>query len=236
MPHFFRVTLGLAIAAASSVSAAYAHFTYAVPLAEGRQVQVVFSDSLEPDKNVPIDRIVKTTLFCVDATGKQVPLMWTKGEHAILADLPGRDEHVVGGFSDYGFHQSRHTQNKPVWLKYYPKAILGRVSATDRVRLADTVPLEIVPVISGGHITFQAHLQGQPLAGAEFGILVPGESAGRKITADAQGVIPMGFDQPGKYGVRVGYIEPSTGELDGRKYEEIRHYATLVLDFVPVSR
>lgn len=238
MRRFLTVAFGLAMATVASFSAAYAHFTYVVPTADGSKVQVVFSDSLEPDKKVPIDKIVKTTLFCVDATGKQMPLEWTKAkdEHAFLADLMGRDVQVVGGVSDYGFHQSKHTQNKPVWLKYYPKAILGGVSATGTARLGDKVPLEILPVVNGGFITFQARLNGKPLADAEFGVLIPGEPEGRKITADANGIIPTRFDKPGRYGVRAAYIVPSVGELDGQKYEEIRHYATLVLDYVPSDR
>ena len=67
-------------------------------------------------------------------------------------------------------------------------------------------------------------------------MLVPGEPAGQKITADEKGLLPARFDKPGRYGVRVAYFEPSIGELDGHKYEEIRHYATLVLDYVPSGR
>lgn len=231
---FLTVAFGLAMA--TSVSAAYAHFPYVVPKAEGAKVEVVFSDSLEADKKVPIDRISKTTLFWVNATNKPIALDWTKGEHSLLADLPGREAQVIGGVSDYGFHQSKHTQNKPVWLKYYPKAILGPVSASETARLGDKVPLEILPVVSGGSITFQARLKGKPLADAEFGVLVPGEPAGQKIMADEKGLLAVRFDKPGRYGVRVAYFEPSIGELDGNKYEEIRHYATLVLDYVPSGR
>lgn len=236
MRRLLKVAFGLVLATVASVSAAYAHFTYLVPLADGSSVQVIFSDSLEPDKKVPIDRILKTVLFAQGSAGKPVSLKWTKTNHALTAELPGGDVQVIWGVSDYGFHQSKHTQNKPVWLKYYPKAILGSTSTTEDSRLGDKVLLEILPVISNGHISFQAHLKGEPLANAEFGVLVPGESAGRKITADANGMIPSGFDIPGRYGVRVAYIEPSTGELDGKTYEEIRHYATLVLDFVPRGR
>jgi hypothetical protein len=39
------------------------------------------------------------------------------------------------------------------------------------------------------------------------------------------------FDKAGKYGARVAFIEPASGELSGKKYVEIRHYATLVVDF-----
>src|SRR5262249_45028947 len=33
----------------------------------------------------------------------------------------------------------------------------------------------------------------------------------------------------GVYAIRVSHIESKTGEVDGKKYQEIRHYATLVV-------
>jgi uncharacterized GH25 family protein len=236
MKRFLLVAAGLVICVTSIAHVACAHFTYLVPSADRLKLQIIFSDSLEPDKNASIDKILKTTLFTVDGTGKQAPVKWTKSENAFLADLPSRDIRVVAGVTDYGFHQSKHTQNKPVWLKYYPKAILGDVSATESGQLVEKVPLEISPLVSGGQITFQARWKGKPLADGEFGVLVPGESAGQKIASDSNGTIKAQFDKPGRYGVRVGYFERIDGELDGNRYVEIRHYATLVVDFAPAGR
>ena len=40
----------------------------------------------------------------------------------------------------------------------------------------------------------------------------------------------------GLYGVRVRHIEPKEGEHDGKKYKEVRHYATFVMRFEPKVR
>lgn len=225
MKRFLASAVVLVLATTAS-----AHFAYILPSADRSKVQVVFSDLLEPDTKVSIDKIAATTLYSVDANGKHLPLKWTKGEHALLADLPGKDVQVIGGVTDYGFIQSKHTQNKPVWLKYYPKAILGDATAAEKIRLGDKVPLEIVAIVRDGKIGFQALLKGKALAGAEFGILTPGAEKSEKTTTESDGTIKTRFDKPGRYGVRVSHFEPITGQLDGKKYEEIRHYATLVVE------
>lgn len=227
--------LALIVGLAAATTAA-AHFAYILPSADRSKIQVVFSDFLAPDTNASIDKIAATTLFTVDANGKQTGLKWTKGEHALLADLTSKDVVVIGGVTDYGFHQSKHTQNKAVWLKYYPKAIVGDVLAAEKLRLGDKVPLEIIAVVRDGKLGFQALLKGKPLAGAEFGILAPGAEKSEKTKTEADGTIKARFDKAGKYGVRVAHIEPASGEINGKKYEEIRHYATLVVEFVLTQR
>ncbi len=226
MKRFFASAIVLVIASTAS-----AHFAYIVRTGDGAKIQVIFSDTLEPDTKVSIDKIAATTLFAVNATGMQTPLKLSKGEHALLAETPDKDTMVIGGITDYGFHQSKHTQNKPVWLKYYPKAILGDVLAAEKVRLGDKVPLEIVAVVREGKLGFQALMKGKPLADADCGVVLPGEEKGIKTKTDAAGMIMARFDKAGKYGARVSHIEPIAGELSGKKYEEIRHYATLVVDF-----
>lgn len=230
MKRFLAVMAALVIATSAS-----GHFAYIVRTADGKKIQVIFSDSLEPDTNVAIDKIAATTLFAVSETGQFTPMKLTKGDHALVADAPATGAVIIGGVTDYGFHQSKHTQNKPVWLKYYPKAIVGDVLAAEKVRLGDKAPLELVAVVREGKLGFQALLKGKPLPNAECGLLVPGEEKGMKMKTDGEGFIQGRFTKAGKYGARVAYIETTTGELSGKKYEEIRHYATLVVDFVPAS-
>ncbi len=38
------------------------------------------------------------------------------------------------------------------------------------------------------------------------------------------------FAQQGRYGAWVRYWQDKAGERDGKKYEQVRHYATLVVD------
>ena len=217
------------------VAPAAAHFAYIVPTSDKSSLQVVFADSLKPDTKVPIDKIAATKLFALGASETVMPVEFTKAEHSLMIKLPAGSR-VIGGVTDYGFHQSKHTQNIPVLLMYYPKAIVGPSTGAEQGRLGDRVPLEIVPMLNGGSLTFQAIYQGKPLAGAEFGVLAPGdEASSQKLSAGDDGVINARFQTPGQYGVRVAYFEKKPGELDSKKYDEVRHYATLVLDFQPAS-
>jgi uncharacterized GH25 family protein len=208
---------------------ASAHFPFIVPADDRSEIQVVFNDRLEQDQRVPIDRIAETTLFMVDADGMQTPLKWTKGPHALEADLSGMDFLVIGGFTNRGFVQSKHTENKPVWIKHYPKAVVGDLALASDVRLGELAPLELAPILDNGRLRFLALWKGAPMPNAEVAVLAPGESKARDITTDARGITNDAFDQPGTYGARTGSIEHAEGKLDGKKYEEIRYYATLVV-------
>lgn len=221
-----------ALAGLVLATAASAHFAYVVPAADGSKVQVIFSDSLEADLKVPIDKIAATTLFQIDSSGKATAIKLTKGKHALSGALPGKEVRLIGGVSDYGFHQSKHTQFKAVRLKYYPKAIVGQLAGADKILLGDKALVEIVPVAGNGKVRFKVLLKGKPLPRAEIGVLIPGETPYKGLT-DAKGLTEASFDKTGKYGVRARYIEPVAGEINGQKYEEVRHYGTLVLDFSP---
>lgn len=231
MKKLLAATVGLVVVATAS-----AHFPFIVPDADGSRIQVVFNDLLEPDKRVPIDHIAATTLFVVDATGKPAPLKWTKAPHALVADLPAKDFLVIGGFTNRGFVQSKHTENKPVWIKHYPKAIVGNVAAAAKLRLGDRVPLELVPILSGSELRFQTLWKGKPVPDTEVAVLMPGEKKARLTTTGSEGITKESFDKPGRYGARTRFIEKAEGELGGKKYEEIRSYATLVLDLAPSGR
>ncbi len=50
-----------------------AHFPFIVPDDKGESAKVVFSDSLEPDTSVNIEKIANTKLTFRDATGKDSP-------------------------------------------------------------------------------------------------------------------------------------------------------------------
>lgn len=215
---------------------ASAHFPFIVPATDGSKILVVFNDVLEPDEKAPIERIAATTLFSVDATGKKTPIKWTKDQHALTLNPPEKDSLMIGGFTDRGFVQSKHTENKPVWIKHYPKAIIGDPALAAKVRLGEHVPLELVPVLAKRKLRFQALWNGKPLPDVEVAVLVPDEPKARVTKTDAQGVTNDSFDLTGRYGARVGFIEKVEGDLDGKKYEEIRSYATLVLDIGPAGR
>lgn len=208
----------------AAVAAAQAHFPFVIPEADGSKAIVVFSDTLEPDANVNIDKLSPTKLKLRDSAGNDSAIEWTKGDHRLLVTVPGSGTRVVHGTTDYGVLQKG--EGKPFRLMYYPKAIVG--PATPAATLGDKAVLEIVPVGAAGKTQFQVLAAGKPVAECEVTVLVPG--GGRKaVKTGADGLTPA-FEGQGRYGVVAKRFEAKPGEHAGLKYEEVRNYATLVFD------
>ena len=85
-----------------------------------------------------------------------------------------------------------------------------------------------MPVTADGKTKFQLLLVGKPVADAEGSVLKP-DGTKEKVKTDKDGFTPA-FDATGRYAVWLRHTEAKAGEHDGKKYEEIKHYATLVAD------
>jgi hypothetical protein len=209
-----------------TASAAWAHFPFLV--ADGpAKGKAVFSDNLKPDKDVPVDRIANTKLMLI-ADGKTSDLAWTldKAANCYTFEVPGAGSCIIVGTTDYGVLQ--RGDSKPFLLHYYPKAVFGDVPSPEQASAGDRVPLELVPVAAGGKLRFKALAGSKPLAKTNVSVLVPGETKAKDVTTDDGGLTPE-FDKPGTYGAQVRQVEAKAGEKDGKKYDEVRHYATLVV-------
>jgi len=218
-----RLALVLALV---TTSAASAHFPFLVPDGPSKG-KAVFSDTLKPDKDVPVDRIAGTKLVVL-ADGKATDLAWTldKAANCYTFEVPGSGSRVVVGTCEYGVLQ--RGDSKPFLLLYYPKAIFGDLPAPVRATAGDKVPLELVPVAAGGKVRFRALADGKPLAKADVTVLVPGEMKNAIVATDDAGLTPE-FDKPGVYGAQVRRVEANAGDREGKKYDEVRQYATLVV-------
>ena len=212
------VAVGLLAAAAGR-----AHFPFVVPGEKGESARVVFSDSLEPDPNVNIEKIENTKLTLRDAGGKESPAEWKKGDGFYAVNVPGRGDRVVYGTTDYGVLQKGDA--KPFKLVYYPKAVLGAATAPP---VGAKLPLEVVAEGKAGALRFRVLAAGKPVADAEVTVMVPG-AAKKAVTTDKEGYTPA-FDAAGRYGVYAKQVEATAGEHAGKKYDEVRRYATLVCD------
>jgi uncharacterized GH25 family protein len=202
-----------------------AHFIFVVPEPGGTKAKVVFSDDLEPDENVPIDKVGALKLHLRDAGGKDAPLTWSKGENCYVLDLAGSGTRVVHGSTNYGVMARKDA--KPFLLRYHPKAVVGPWTG-DAAKVGEAAPLEIVPVGTPGQLRLQVLAKGRPVADAEVTVMVPGDK-GQKVKTDKDGLTPE-FTRKGRYGAWARHFETGAGEHAGSKYEEVRHYATLVVD------
>jgi uncharacterized GH25 family protein len=212
----------LLVGFAASVS--QAHFIWILPDdPPGTTVRVVFSDALAPDENVPINKIAQTKLFLRDSFGKVTTVDWQKGDRAYTVTLPKDGAVVLGGVCRYGV--LKRGGSKPFLLEYFPKLVRGGLAA---LQSPTELLLDIVPRDEG---RFQVLFSGKPLAGAE--VVVAGPDAKAKPTTlktDVQGEFQLASRKPGRYGIRVSQIENTQGTHEGKKYEEVRRYATLVID------
>lgn len=214
---------GAAVVGLFAVAVAQAHFPFIVPDADGTTAKVVFSDSLDPDKDVNIEKLDGTKLTLRDSGGKESPLTWKKGDACYVVSVPGSGARVVYGVTDYGVLQKGDA--KPFRLVYFPKATVGG-AVTKAV--GGTLKLEIVAAGEAGKTRFQVLADGKPAADLEVTVMVPGGSKKAEKT-DKEGFTPA-YAESGRYGVYAKFVETKGGEHAGKKYDEVRNYATLVTD------
>lgn len=209
-----------------SVSAASAHFTYIVP-ESATKGRIVFSDSLKADEKVPIDKVADLKLQVVqDGKASELTKTIDKKANVYRIDVPGEQTRVVVGTISYGVIQRGDA--KPFLLKYHPKAVFGTWANGSSVNAGKAAPFEISPVQDGVKIRFLVLLEGKPVPKAEVSVLVPGDEKAKTITTDDTGHTEF-FDKPGQYAVQTKQAQTTTGDVDGKKYDEVRHYATLVV-------
>ncbi|MBA4192188.1 MAG: hypothetical protein C0467_29790 [Planctomycetaceae bacterium] len=220
----FRMCSGLMLAILT-VSVAQGHFPFIVPEGKGETAKVIFSDDLKPDTAVNIEKIANTKLVLRDAGGKESALEWKKGEGFYAVNVPGSGNRVVYGVTDYGVLQKG--EGKPFKLTYCPKAVLGSATAIEAT-VGGKLELEVVASGTPGKTKFLVLAEGKPLPESEVTVMLP-DSGKKAVKTDKEGYTPE-FEGYGRFGVVAKRIEVKTGEHAGKKFDEVRTYATLVCD------
>lgn len=203
-------------------SVAQAHMVYIVPAKDGTTATVVFSDTLEPDEKVKMDKLAGLKLQSRSA-GQDALVTCTAGEHSFAVKL-AKAPAMLHGTATYGLLSKAE---KPTLLVYHPKAVFAGNDAKT-VTIGATATLELVPSTVGGKTRLQLLAKGKPVAGAEGTVVLP-DGTKEKVKTDAEGYTPA-FDKMGRYAAYFKHSEVVSGEHDGKKYDEVRHYATLVVD------
>ena len=221
MKLFFRSML----AACLAPLAAFAHFVFIVPEPGGATARMIISETLRPDEGVDGKLLKSAKLKVRTADGKDSELTATAGTMFHTLALPGGGgSRVVHGSVEIGVVQMGRAP-KPFLLTYYPKTILGDAFAAKPV---GGKPVELIPTGAAGSFVFQAVANGKPLEGAEVTVILPSGSE-KKVKTDASGNTES-FTALGRYGAWTRFFEPGEGEREGKKYDELRHYATIVFD------
>jgi hypothetical protein len=139
---------------------------------------------------------------------------------------------VVIGACEYGV-LARPGQT-PFLLRHYPKAMAGSPDELNRMRPRPEVPLEIVATADGERLILTALRAGRPVPGAVFHT-VDADLLNDEVTADRDGKATWKPPSRGYYAVYTNQTLPESGEVGGKKYAEIREFATLAFSW-PLAR
>lgn len=201
-------------------SSARAHSIWILPdKADPTRAKVVFSDTLAPDENASLDKVAGTKLW---VRGGDKAVEWVRKDGYFAVTLPGPGV-TVGGVNEYGVVQ--RGENKPFRLIQCPKLVTG-----DADRAWDKLPLEIVPTRTGDELALQVVFRGKPApAGLEITGLGPDGAKVAPVKTDDKGRAVLAAKLTGVYGLAVRHAVAEAGESGGKKYDETRYSASLVV-------
>lgn len=222
MKVIFRQTMALA-SWLLVLAAAQAHFVFVVPGKDAMTATVVLSEDLSPDEAVMIEPLSKIKLSAIVGNGREIALSPVVAGHHLEVRLPGKETTTLRGNVTWGVME--RTGVKPFLIVYHPKAILSGSGFPAQADKAGQ-RLEIVPENKDGKTRFQLLFNGKPVPEASGSLFVPGAEEA-KLTTDKDGFTPA-CKVAGRYHLWLRHKEPVAGQFNGKKFDETRHYATLV--------
>jgi N-acetylneuraminic acid mutarotase len=208
-------------------SPAWAHFAWLVISPNGKQVEIYFSESATENDPDLLDYVAQSKLWRV-AGDQTTPLEVKQTDEAVSSALDGAESakslivlrHGLGVVERGG---------ATFLLNYYAKTGPGIESGVwENVASQKVVDLDIVPKQVGQKVQLNVVWKGKPRQGAEVVVSGPGIDDSTQ-TSDGSGVVTFTPGDSGLYSIRARHIEKQSGEVDGKKYDSVRHYATLAL-------
>ena len=221
--------VGLALTAGT----ASAHFLF-IRIGEhaegGRAAEVYFSERAAAGDPKFVDKIAGTKLWLQSAPGEFVPLNVRKSTDRLRALVPTDGAASVTGICEYGVLQ----RDVAFLLRYYPKAISGPPEKLNALQTHAELPLEIVAKIAGAQLELSLLQRGKPVPEAVF-TTVDDNLVNEELRADAAGKAIWKPTTAGQCCVYAKATLPESGESGGKRYTEIREFATLALAW-PLGR
>src|SRR5262245_26279351 len=213
-----------------------AHFLFVriLPPAEGgRAAEVYFSELAEAGDPRFLDKIAKTELWLQKASGQFEPLKVHRGYDRLRAWVPESGSMVVVGRCDYGV--LGRPKQTPFLLRHFPKALAGTPDELNKLLPYGKLPLEVVATFDGDGVRLVALRDGKPVPKAEF-VTVDQSLANVKLTADEHGRATWKPPAAGVYSVYTRDTRKESGQAGGKKYEEVRDFATVAFTWPLVRR
>lgn len=207
-------------------SSAAAHFVYVEtqPTDQGLLIRSGFGEPSGWDPDL-VDRMSKST-FWTRAGGKlqtvAVPL--DAAEQEYRTTLPGAAPDAVLAAADFGVIQFGN--NPPSWLRYTAKNLVGAPDHWNDETPSKELRIEVLAKREGDDVVLRVLYLGKPLNGATIKTY-PAKGENVELTTDEDGTARWKLTEPGLHSLYVGTTTPTPGEVDGKKYDVLKDYATL---------
>ena len=217
----------VAFAAASIfASSALAHFVWieTKPTDAGLLVRSGFGeiDGWDPDF---VDRMANSTFWVRSGTGlKPLSLPLDKKEAEYRTTVADAQANAVLGATDYGI--IAFGKSPPSHLRYTAKSLVGLPADWNDAKPTAELRIEVLAKLDGKNVALQVLHLGKPLAAAKIKARTPAGDAVELLTDD-QGKALWPTAGAGHYSLYVGTTTNTAGELNGKKFEALKDYATL---------
>lgn len=202
-----------------------AHFVFLLPSKNAKQVDLLMSEDLTPDVDLAGLTADQVHLNVWTAAPEPTPLKFEAHGDVWTAPLTADYARSIEGTVQWGVTQ--RGQGPAFQLVYHPAAIIGDpFQPTDLAQ--ERGPIAIIPQGTPGNLRFKVLVEGKPQKGAEVNLVLPSGSKKKVVTDDAG--LTESFSDSGRFGAWARHFEEQEGEFGGKRYTQVRHYATLVID------
>lgn len=207
-----------------------AHFLWVKSVtADGQRQGLVFFGESPADESYHFpEKLAKTKLQARGADGKLTEVATksidTEDRVGLIGPLAKAAPAVLQTTQQYGVYGT-------ALLQYHAKHVCG--TGVDALKAAGTskeLRLEIVPQLKDSEVELTVLWDGKPLADVEVSVM-EGKSEPNDLKTDAEGKVRFKPKEQGLVGVLANTMEKDkSGELDGKKYKGVWHYASLTFD------
>jgi len=181
-----------------------------------------FSEEPSADDPELLSYVAGASVMRLPMRGDAVTVEMERGDESLVAKIAAEEaeslfalQHDLGVMNrgDATFH-----------LKYYALAGPQLSSFAWRKATSEAVgSFHVVPKLKGKQVQLTVTFEGEPVEGAEITF----NESGKPQKTDAEGKVSFELSAKPLKCLRAKFVQPKGGELDGKKFAETRHYATL---------
>ncbi len=220
----------VALVVLTTATSSHAHFLWLKTVTvDGQPSALLFFNESPGDETYHFpDKLAKTKVWHLGEDQKRTELALksvdTEDRVGLIGPLPDAKPAVLDATQQYGIYGT-------ALLVYHAKNLTAKsISDINAINTAKDEEFEIIPKIEGNQASFLVLWKGMPLKDAEVSIF-EGKDEPIAKKSDDKGRVTIDLEKGGIIGVLANTMEDDkSGELGGKPYEGVMHYASLTLE------